>query len=247
MVYQVKPPEVTVEKVTEIGRRLGFQGEAKVGTEVVFMADESGGETRDFMVYINSGAVKYGFARDSYMDKLYPLTPPTLPSEEEAKEIATQFLAQVGLLPPGAYASKVMPGGGAGGDGGAYYVTHLLVRFTWEIDGVPATGTTLSVRIGDGGEVVQVDRVWRETEPYKEVSIRSPQEAYQELIAGEGSCPVPSGCQKMVVEKISLAYWIEPRIEKQEYVVPVYEFKGKCLDKNGTYIEDFLGWCEATA
>jgi hypothetical protein len=245
MVYQVKPPEVTVEKVTEMGRRLGFQGEAKVGIEFIFMTDKSGGETRELMVDINSGAVRYGFA--SYMDKLYPLTPPTLPSEDEAKQIATQFLAQAGLLPPGAYASKVGPGGGAGGDGGPYYVTHLLVGFTWEFDGLPATGSTLSVRIGDGGEVVQVHRVWREVEPYKKVSIKSPQEAYQELVAGEGSCPVPSGCQKMVVEKITLAYWMEPPIERQEYVVPVYQFKGKCLDGEGNYMEDFTGWCQATS
>jgi hypothetical protein len=184
---------------------------------------------------------------DSYMPKLYPRTPPTLPSEEEAKEIATQFLAQVGLLPPGAYASEVVVGGSCGGDGMEIHVAHLLVRFAWEIDGFPATDTKFGVRIGDGGEVVQVTRVWKETEPYKEISIRSPQEAYQELVAGEGSCPVPSGCRKMVIEKISLAYWMEPRIEKQEYVVPVYEFKGKCLDAEDNYLEDFTGWCQATS
>lgn len=247
MVYKVKPPDVTVEKVTEMSRRLGFQGEAEVGAEVIFMVDESGGETRDFMVYVNSGAVKYGFIRDSFMHKLYPQTPPTLPSEEEAKEIATRFLAQAGLLPSDAYASGVVSGGGAGGDGGAYYVTHLLVIFAREIDGVRVTGTTLNVRIGDGGEVVQVHGVWREVEPCKEVSIRSPQEAYQELTSGEGSCPVPSGCQKVVVDKITLAYWMEPAPVKQEYVVPVYEFKGKCLDAEGNYLEDFTGWCQATS
>ena len=96
--------------------------------------------------------------------------------------------------------------------------------------------------------MVQVTRVWKETEPYKEISIRSPQEAYQELIAGEGSCPVPSGCEKMVVEKVTLAYWMEPDLyEKQEYVVPVYEFKGKCLDGEGNYLEDFTAWCQATS
>jgi hypothetical protein len=138
-------------------------------------------------------------------------------------------------------------GGGAGGDGQAYYVTHLLVIFAREIDGVRVTGTTLNVRIGDGGEVVQLTMVWREVEPYKKVSIRSPEEAYQELIAGEGSCPVPSGCQKVVVEKITLAYWMEPAPIQQEYVIPVYEFKGKCLDSNGEYLEDFIGWCQATS
>ena len=123
MVYKVKPPEVTVEKVTELGRRLGLQGKAESYPEMVSMIDESSGETRWLGVWVASGAVEYGFVGDAFMDKLYPQTAPTLPSEEEAKEIATQFLAQHGLLPPGAYANEVVPGGSSSGPEGEY-VTH---------------------------------------------------------------------------------------------------------------------------
>jgi hypothetical protein len=245
MVYKVKPPEVTPEKVAQMGRRLGFQGEAEVGTDMMAMIDESSGRTRQLSVWTASGAVDYGFS--PFMDKLYPDTPPTLPSEEEAKEIATQFLAQAGLLPPGAHVSEVLEGGRCGGDGQPSYLAHLLVRFTWEIDGVPATWTKFAVRIGDGGEVVQLVRVYREVEPYKEVSIRSPQKAYQDLLAGKGSYAAPSDSHKVVVEKVSLAYWMEPAPIQQEYVIPVYEFKGKCLDGEGNYLEDFTGWCQATS
>ena len=245
MVYKVKPPEVTPEKVAQMGRRLGFQGEPGVGTDMMAMTDESSGETRHLGVWVASGAVDYGFT--PFMHKLYPDIPPTLPSEEEAKEIATQFLAQAGLLPPGAYVSEVLEGGRCGGDGQPSYLAHLLVRFTWEIDGVPATWTKFGLRIGDGGGVVQLVRVYREVEPYKEVSIRSPQKAYQQLLAGKGSYATPSDCQKVMVERVSLAYWMEPAPIKQEYVIPVYEFKGKCLDASGEYLEDFLGWCQATS
>jgi hypothetical protein len=248
MVYKVKPPEVTVDKVAQMGRGLGFQGEVEVGTDMmamIDMIDESSGQTRQLSVWTASGAVDYGFS--PFMPKLYPDTPPTLPSEEEAKEIATQFLAQAGLLPPGAHVSEVLEGGRCGGDGQPGYVAHLLVRFTWEIDSVPATSTKFGLRIGDGGEVVRLVMVYREVEPYKEVSIRSPQKAYEDLLADKGSYAVPSDCQKVVVEKVSLAYWMEPAPIQQEYVIPVYEFKGKCLDGNGEYLEDFLGWCQAVA
>jgi hypothetical protein len=123
------------------------------------------------------------------------------------------------------------------------------VSVTHDIDGVPLAGpgAKFGVRIGDGGEVVSVYRVWRETEPYKEISIRAPQEAYQDLPAGKGSYLASSQCKKVVVESVSLAYWMEAADEKQEYVVPVYEFQGKCLDAEGQYLEDFTGWCQATA
>lgn len=242
MVHKVIGPDVTIEKVTEMGRRLGFEGDAGFiwEGEKIAVVDRSGGEVRQFAVWVNSGAVEYHFVEP---DKLYPSTPPSLPSDEEAKEIATRFLAEAGLLPPGVYASEVVVGGSYGGIEGEW-VGHLLVRFDYEINGFPVTGlgAKFGVRIGDKGEVVNMFLVWREVEPYGKIPIKTPHEAYQELVAGGGSCV---SCEKAVVEKISLAYWMEVCSEKQEYTVPVYEFKGKCLDENGEYLEDFLGWCEA--
>ncbi|MBC8274304.1 MAG: hypothetical protein H8E40_04965 [Chloroflexi bacterium] len=37
----------------------------------------------------------------------------------------------------------------------------------------------------------------------------------------------------------------DPPSEKQAYAVPVYEFKGQCLDKSGRHLEDFTAWTEA--
>ncbi len=244
MVYKAKAPDVTIEKVIEMGRKLGFEGSAGFIDDAtkIAMLDESGGEVRQLMVWVNSGAVALLMP-----DKLYPPAPPTLPSNEEAGKIATQFLAEAGLLPAGVYVSEVVEGGTCSGPEGSY-VAHLLVRFSYEIDrfSVTGTGAKFGVRIGDQGEVVDLYRVWRETEAYKEISIKAPQEAYQDLMAGKGSYVTPSECQKVVVEKISLAYWIEPAPEEQEYVVPVYEFKGKCLDGEGQYQDDLIGWVNAT-
>jgi hypothetical protein len=246
MVYKAKAPDVTIEKVIEVGRKLGFEGGAGFIDDAtkIAMLDESDGEVRQLMVWVNSGTLAFHWLEP---DKLYPSAPPTLPSNEEAGEIATQFLAEAGLLPAGVQVSEVVVGGACGGDGQASYVAHLLVRFSYEIDGFSVTGTgaKFGVRIGDKGEVVDLYRVWRETEPYKEISIRAPQEAYQDLLTGKGSYGTPSGCQKVVIDKVSLAYWMEAADQKQEYVIPVYEFKGKCLDAEGNYLEDFTGWCQA--
>jgi hypothetical protein len=245
MVYKAKAPDVTIDKVIEVGRKLGFEGGAGFIDDAtkIAMLDESDGEVRQLMVWVNSGTLAFHWLEP---DKLYPSAAPTLPTDEEAGKIATQFLAEAGLLPAGVHVSEVVEGGTYSGPEGSY-VAHLLVRFSYEIDGFSVTGTgaKFGVRIGDKGEVVDLYRVWRETEAYKEIPIKAPQEAYQDLLTGKGSYGTPSGCQKVVIDKVSLAYWMEAADQKQEYVIPVYEFKGKCLDGQGNYLDDFTGWCQA--
>jgi hypothetical protein len=270
MVYKVQNPVVTVDSVREIGRKLGFEGGAGYidGETKIAMLDEGAEEVRQLSVWVHSGAVDYAIV---YPDKLYPPEPPSLPSEEEAGQIAIDFLAQSGLLPPdaavdGGYEIEVVTGGTYGIEQEApqegveegeeeetepevveEYVTHLLVRFHRQIDGFPVTGpgNQLGVRIGDEGEVIAILKAWREVTPYNEVAIKTPEQAYQELKSGAGSYDAPLDCEKVVVEQVYLAYWMEPLDQHEEYVVPVYEFKGKCLDKDGEYLEDFTGWCEA--
>jgi hypothetical protein len=268
MVYKVENPVVTTDSVREIGRKLGFEGGAGYidGETKIAMLDEGAEEVRQLSVWVNSGAVEYAIV---YPDKLYPPEPPNLPSEEEARQIAINFLAQSGLLPAdategdscevevvtgGTYAVEqeapqegVEEGGETEPEVVEEYVAHLLVRFHRQIDGFPVTGpgNQLGVRIGDEDGVITVLKVWREVTPYNEVVIKTPEQAYQELKSGDGSYDVPLDCEKVVVEEVYLAYWMEPLDEYQEYVVPIYEFKGKCLDKDGEYLEDFVGWCEA--
>ena len=268
MVYKVENPVVTTDSVREIGRKLGFEGSAGyIDRETkIAMLDEGAEEVRQLSVWVDSGALEYAIV---YPDKLYPPEPPNLPSEEEARQIAIDFLAQSGLLSPDATVGggcevEVVTGGTYAieeeipeevlEEGGEIkpevveeYVTHLLVRFHRQIDGFPVigSGNKFGVRIGDEGEVITILKVWREVTPYNEVVINTPEQAYQELKSGAGSYYAPLDCKKVVVEEVYLAYWMEPLDKHQEYVVPVYEFKGKCLDKDGEYLEDFNGWCEA--
>jgi hypothetical protein len=268
MVYKVENPVVTTDSVREIGRKLGFEDGAGYidGETKIAMLDEGAEEVKQLSVWVNSGAVEYEIV---YPDKLYPPEPPNLPSEEEAGQIAIDFLAQSGLLPAnategdgcevevvtgGTYAVEeevpeegVEEGGETEPEVVEEYVAHLLVRFHRQIDGFPVTGpgNQLGVRIGDEGEVITVLKVWREVTPYNEVVIKTPEQAYQDLKSGAGSYDACLDCEKVVVEQVNLAYWMEPLDQHQEYVVPVYEFKGKCLDKDGEYLEDFTGWCEA--
>lgn len=254
MIYKVKNPVITTDAVQKIGAGLGFTG----GTGLIdrdtkyAMLDETQDETRQLSIWVNSGAVEYAIV---YPDKLYPTKPPELPSWEKAKTIAIDFLQQFGLWPFDTSQNDVEVI-----SGGTYqvintstdeviekYDTHLLVRADrfLSIYKVVGPGIDLSVRIGDKGEVLKVFKCWRVIEPYMQMRIKTPLEAYEELKSGLGVSIAPVECQNVVITKISLAYWMDPMDQVQEHVLPVYVFEGECSDSNGNFIELFEGYCEA--
>jgi len=272
-VYEIKNSDVTTQSVTALGRKLGFSGQAGLtddGTKIVISSGE-GDDMRELIVWTASGAVEYGYVEP---DKLYTQYTPELPSQQQAELIAYDFLQQADLLPP-AYQSlakikdetTVIAGGGysvspryaapaveaapsAPSEPSAPPApTYWLVDFPYQIDGSSATGpgSKIEVSVGDGGEVVRMLWSWRQMSPISDLNIISEKQAYQELIQGHGSLDVPLDCRKVVVEQVQLKYWLDPPSEKQSYAVPVYEFTGQCLDKNGNHLEDFTAWTRALA
>jgi hypothetical protein len=125
--------------------------------------------------------------------------------------------------------------------------TYWLVDFPYQVDGGSATGpgSKIEASVGDKGEIVKLVWSGRQMSPLSTGNIISQQQAYQDLIQGKGSLDVPLDCQKVVVEQVQLKYWLDPPSEKQDYAVPVYEFTGQCLDKNGNTLENFTGWTKA--
>jgi hypothetical protein len=297
MVYIVSNDYVTAATATVEGRRLGFfRGKASLsddGTKYV-MTQGSGEDEKQMTIWTASGAVEYGYVSP---DKLYPSTPPSLPSQSDAKTIALNFLDQADLVPP-AFTRDILKDeatvvAGSGYSVGKIYTeaappatsaapsapsapsaeappsepsekpaptaappaptgapapTYWLVEFPYFVDGAEATGpgSKIEVRIGDKGEVVAMIQWSRRLEGYVgERAVISPHQAFQDLTQGKGSLDIPVDCRQVVVEQVQLKYWLDPPSEKQDFIVPVYEFTGQCLDKNGNHLENFTGWTPA--
>ncbi|MFZ2070959.1 MAG: hypothetical protein WAV32_05095, partial [Halobacteriota archaeon] len=66
------------------------------------------------------------------------------------------------------------------------YNVTLQVQFTRQINDMPVigSGNKLKVFIDEGGEVVGLFKVWRDFEPYKYVKIKTPEQAYNDLVTG---------------------------------------------------------------
>ena len=130
-------------------------------------------------------------------------------------------------------------------------VIQLLVRFGRDIDGIPEIHGKFGVRIGDKGKLEEIMIMHRELEPYQDVPTKSPAEAFEDL-KNRNDCMLsspyspPPGCTKIVIDEVYLAYYMEPIVRKQEYVVPVYKFEGKYVDNEGNFIADMLfGYVQA--
>jgi len=229
-IYQVKSVNVSEMDVKAIGKLLGFDGKAGVVNDGVLGMVEG---TKALNVYTVSGAIWYADTAKLFRSVEKE---PKLPSDAEAMEIAETFLSSRGLFPSGAVVSNVVADEQCEINTSTKEVsnvikTDLQVIFDRKIDNIPVIGpgSKLKVYIGNDGEVIGFYKAWRALEPYSECKIKTPEEAFENLKAGKCRFAGPIGFDKAIVEEISLAYYIEAADKEQDFVEPVYVFKGKLL------------------
>jgi len=258
-VYQISELDINEDYVEELGRKLDFTGKpvSMDGGSKIVMTDSIMDSPRQLTVWTASGAIEYGFTSP---DKLYPAHTPILPSLDEAKTLAYDFLEELDLLPPD-YRNYsdiqdkivVVAGGGYNIDEGiaGNYIqkdpSYWLVKFPFNVDGSPVTGpgAKTEVSIGDEGEPVSLVWAWKEVMPVYTEKIKSEQSAFDDIVNNKGTVDMPVSCPNVRIDEVQLSYWIDPLSEKQDYILPVYVFKGGCLDDSGRYIEGFTAWTDA--
>lgn len=261
IVYKVKNKNVGIDDVDALGTQLGLDGDIGYDDDGQYvMASRGEKVAAQLYVWVNSGAMEYdSFVFDDVdpTDEIDPALLASLPSEQEAKGIASAFLTDNGLMPSdGISGIEVSIGGSVelrNSETGEIVMsnpTHWLIQWDREIDGIPVAGSgaDLSVRVGPESTIQRVFKCWREIEgSYKELKIKSAQDAYEELINGKGSFYTDLSVKEVIVDQVELVYWMDSVDQEQNYIVPVYQFSGTCLDADGVAIDEqpFQGWCEA--
>jgi hypothetical protein len=240
-VYKMVKPEVNEEYVKALGAKFGLIGEISEGTENYLLRDNQ--TQTSLEVYKPTGTFWYHLR--SYLripSEEIIKNPPVLPSDAEALKIATDFLVERDLLPKGDVAYRVDVGARFG-----EIPTLLLVIFKHEIE-INGPGARHGVRIGDGGKVVEV--FINPTNPLvlptlEMVAVKSIEQAYQEMLTNR-NFHAPSMAQKVKIDNVTVAYWLEAIGQGQEYVAPVYKFQGACFDASDKQLEEpFVSIIEA--
>ena len=231
-VYRTVPPDTSAEEIQRIANRFGVSGEIESmpSNGKIRLVDPSKDPVAELAFYTNSGAFTY-----SIPGKLHPKFPDgeaVLPSNKETRAIATNYLQERGLLSDDVYFEGVSVRDRYGHVTPTSHTVYNLtkhVAFVQEIQGIRVYGAGVGLTINERGEVVSAGSTLRkfDPKPVRDVKIVTPEQAYQQLSAGDVMIqPLPEDYDKIVVTSISLGYWMETKTEPQKYIVPVYVFSG---------------------
>ena len=235
--YRVVPAAITEEQVREVAERFGLSGEPGAmnkKTGEFLLIDASKDPEEQVSVYAHSGAVAYHIPDLELPTEV--TRQPDLPTDAEAEKIALAFLAKTGMQSPDARVVAVGAGQkqevwkAGGSEPEVSYDVTKAVRFGRSLDGLPVYGDEFAVILGDGGKVVGLVKTWREATPDGNVSLRSPGEAYEDLLAARTVRPHVGGeYDQITIENVAIGYWIEPMGIVQDLVRPVYAFSGTAI------------------
>lgn len=240
--YRAVPATLTAG---EVANRLGLSGEVSERSGEFYLIDTSKDPEEWLSVYAHSGAVAYHIP-----DRELPAEvtrQPDLPADAEAEEIARAFLAKTGMASSDARVVEIAVNqrhevwSSGGDEPEASYDVTVAVRFGRSLDGLPVYGDEFAVILGDGGDVVGLVKTWREVEPEGSVAVRSPEEAYADLLASRTIGP--AAYDRVTIESITLGYWMEPRGVVQDTVRPVYAFTGTAVRDGAS--EPYVGYVSA--
>lgn len=183
----------------------------------------------------SSGSIGYtnGEGGPTYM-------PENLPSYEQAKEIAENFIQKIdasGLIPEN-YSVRfkdVGPSEISIGADNVQVIHSLSVSFDLFFNGVEISGGDVHVRIGDNGEILAFGGMWRRVEEDGNITITvTPQEAVETLKSGSFSTLAGPPPQKAAIKSMELAYHLKSPFEKQDSLPLVYLFQIAPINEDGS-------------
>ena len=229
MVYKAAPSQFTRQDIISLGQKFNITkpNEIKEAKEGFSIAAEDGSA---YVILMNSGWIEY---TNSNRDTINPLdVPGNLPSDDEAVKIATTFLKDRDLLPQGATVIRTTHGKilGTAKDGtDIVFWEDINVWYGRKLSGYPVEGTQLMLAIGARGDPIEFIQNWRIYEPYKELPVKTPEQAFEELKTKGVAVGVMDKPDTVLINDMYLAYKTKPAAESEEYLEPVWVFKGDVL------------------
>ncbi|RPJ52675.1 MAG: hypothetical protein EHJ95_03600 [Methanobacteriota archaeon] len=154
-----------------------------------------------------------------------------IPSEAEAPALAEKALELYGGLPDDAVLKKVYRNtmkkyNTVTGIVEEEYPQLTQVIYAQYVDGVPVIGpgAEINIGLGEDGEVLGIEKVWRHLEYSYDVPIISADEAFEKFRRGETLVILQESISASQVTEIRLGYYAEHISVDREYYTPVWIF-----------------------
>jgi len=218
MTYTIEKPNYSWQQASSLAKKLGMFEEIREN-EYAYIANETYERKLVFAVSKSDNTISYR--------NFSGVSPGTLTSAE-AMKIVNDLLMSVGILPKDIpepdfnYQMSECPLLSGENDKNCKIID---IFFTRKINSYQIAGWALKITIGHGGQIGDMIMTWPEYHPYKEVSIKSPEQAFVEIqtkrpfFIGLGNPITP---EKIVVTQVELIY-----VKKDgKYLIPTYVFYG---------------------
>lgn len=222
IVYRLTLPETSEEATAELAERLGIEGDV---------------EDRGNGTYVVSGNGDL-FVTPQLVQYLSPETPTLadLPADDEAIELARDWLRSTGLAPADLGEGTVA--------GRAEEVGRVTVAFSpLEPTPILAAYPSITVVLGPDGVVLEASLRWAEIAVADRYLLRPAEDAWRQVEAGQAYIEVdyggnePKGGTTVAGEamytEISIAYTTGGLPTETQYLLPVYVFAGELTVEDG--------------
>ncbi|MDO9325836.1 MAG: hypothetical protein Q7T80_12885 [Methanoregula sp.] len=153
-------------------------------------------------------------------------------SESDAPSVASKSLEKYGGLPEGAILVYNKTGYLEEKSGTTYqviakYPISTDVQYGRKLNGIKVTGDGgfIKIVLGNDGELLYLNKVWRTVEPAGTEMVIPVSKAIEKLGRGDVLDPLKCICD-LNVDRIYLAYWEKGAGVPQEYLDPVWVFSG---------------------
>jgi hypothetical protein len=228
MVYKTVPSTYTRQDILSFAQKFNISPIGKI-KEVAEGSSVASIDGKIQAILHNSGFAEY---HNSNRDIANPLdNPDYLPSDDKAIKIATTFLKDRDLLPDGAEFRKIGHSESyhLGNDGNNTLIwKDVEVWYGRKLNGYPVEGTQLMLALGSNGDPIEYFTNWRNYQPYQELPVKTPAQAFGELKTNGISVGMNTP-GKVSINNMYLAYHTTAGADTEEYLQPVWMFKGDVI------------------
>lgn len=219
-VFRVKSDNISKSDVQRLADKLGLKGSPGEYNNKIGLVDNAKVIDADTL----SGRIDY-----TDTDKIFEVSE-NLPPESEAIIIASDFLKKIEMLPRDAYMLQVVTDDMSVRDKNTdelleYKEVNRQVMFGRKLNGYETigTGTSIKVYISDNGYISGFKKSWAELVYLKDMNLKTPEEAIQELKNGKGRTMRRNDPELSNIEinSVKLGYMVP----MSGYAQPIYIFE----------------------
>jgi hypothetical protein len=235
MVYKTIPVHYTRQDIVAFAQKFNLSNTTKI-KEVAEGSSIASSDGNIQAILHNSGFAEYHDS--SRMHMIYsPESLKTQPCDNGTEKNATKFLKDHALLPEGAEfrgvsRDKTISSRGNGTE--LVFWGNPNVWYGRTLNNYPVEGTQLMLSIDPDGVPADFFTNWRYYKAYKELPVKSPEEAFEELKKTSFRVGMDLA-DNVSITDVYLAYHTKAGAETEYYLEPVWVFKGTAQNRGYIY------------